>query len=120
MTAQMPTTFRYLDGFERHSTPCGEIEEIRWRTDDGPYPTYWQIPYRSILPENIPNLMVCGRCIDADKDAHGALRVMISLNQTGEAAGVACFEALTSGKSVQTIDFVAFRQKMKSGGSIIL
>lgn len=117
---QMPTTFRYLDGWERHSTPSGEIEEVRWREDAGEYPHYWQIPYRSILPENIPNLMVCGRCIDSDKDAHGALRVMISLNQTGEAAGVACFEALTSGKSVQTIDFVAFRQKMNSGGSIIL
>ena len=117
---QMPTTFRYLDGWEKHSTPTGEIEEVRWRNDDGPYPTYWQIPFRSILPENIPNLMICGRCIDSDKDAHGALRVMISLNQTGEAAGVACYEALTSGKSVQDIDFTSFRQKMKAGGSIIL
>ena len=117
---QMPTTFRYLDGFERHSTPTGEIEEVRWREGDGPYPTYWQIPYRAILPESIPNLMICGRCIDSDKDAHGALRVMISLNQTGEAAGVACFEALTSGKTVQTIDFDAFRHKMEKGGSIIL
>jgi hypothetical protein len=117
---QMPTTFRYLDGFERHSTPSGEIEEVRWREDSGEYPHYWQIPYRAILPEKIPNLMICGRCIDADKDAHGALRVMISLNQTGEAAGVACYEALSSGKTVQTIDFTAFRNKMKNGGSIIL
>lgn len=117
---QKPTTFRYLDGWEKHSTPTGGIEEVRWRTDDGPYPTYWQIPFRSILPERIPNLMICGRCIDADKDAHGALRVMISLNQTGEAAGVACYEALTSGKTVQTIDFASFREKMRKGGSIIL
>lgn len=117
---QMPTTFRYLDGFERHSTPSGEIEEVRWREDTGEYPHYWQIPYRAILPEKIPNLMVCGRCIDSDKDAHGALRVMISLNQTGEAAGVACYEALSSGKTVQTIDYAAFREKMKSGGSIVL
>ena len=117
---QMPTTFRYLDGWERHSTPSGEIEEVRWREDAGEYPHYWQIPYRAILPESIPNLLVCGRCIDSDKDAHGALRVMISLNQTGEAAGVACYEALSSGKSVQSIDFAAFRNKMKNGGSIIL
>ena len=117
---QMPTTFRYLDGWERHSTPSGEIEEVRWREDAGEYPHFWQIPYRAILPESIPNLLVCGRCIDSDKDAHGALRVMISLNQTGEAAGVACYEALSSGKSVQSIDFAAFRNKMKNGGSIIL
>ena len=117
---QMPTTFRYLDGWERHSTPTGEVEEVRWRTDDGPYPTYWEIPLRSIIPEKIPNLMICGRCIDADKDAYGALRIMISLNQTGEAAGVACYEALSSGKAVQDIDFASFRQKMKDGGSIVL
>lgn len=117
---QKPTTFRYLDGWEKHSTPTGEIEEVRWRNNDGPYPTYWQIPFRSILPEKIPNLMICGRCIDSDKDAHGALRVMISLNQTGETAGVACYEALTSGKTVQTIDFASFREKMKAGGSIVL
>lgn len=117
---QMPTTFRYLDGWERHSTPSGEVEEVRWRNDAGDYPTYWQIPLRSILPEKIPNLMVCGRCIDSDKDAFGALRVMISLNQTGEAAGVACYEALTSGKSVQSINFASFREKMKAGGSIVL
>ena len=117
---QMPTTFRYLDGWEKHSTPTGEVEEVRWRTDDGPYPTYWEIPLRSILPEKIPNLMICGRCIDADKDAHGALRVMISLNQTGEAAGVACYEALTSDKPLQKIDYSSFRRKMKDGGSIVL
>ena len=117
---QMPTTFRYLDGWEKHSTPTGEVEEVRWRTDDGPYPTYWEIPLRSILPEKIPNLMICGRCIDADKDAHGALRVMISLNQTGEAAGVACYEALTSDKPLQKIDYSSFRRKMKDGGPIVL
>ena len=116
----MPTTFRYLDGWERHSTPTGEVEEVRWRNDEGVYPTYWEIPLRSIVPEKIPNLMICGRCIDSDKDAHGALRVMISLNQTGEAAGVACYEALSSGKAVQDIDFASFRQKMKDGGSIVL
>ena len=117
---QMPTTFRYLDGWEKHSTPTGEVEEVRWRTDEGPYPTYWEIPLRSILPQEIPNLMICGRCIDADKDAYGALRVMISLNQTGEAAGVACYEALSSGKALQNIDFASFRQRMKDGGSIVL
>ena len=117
---QMPTTFRYLDGWERHSTPSGEIDEVRWRTDDGPFPTYWEIPFRAILQKTVPNLMVCGRCIDADKDAFGALRVMISLNQTGEAAGVACYEALTSGKCVQDIDISALRKRMAEGGSIVL
>lgn len=114
------TAFRYLDGAEKRRGPDGKTFETRWRTDEGPYPTFWQIPLRAITPEKIPNLMICGRCIDSDRDAHGALRVMISLNQTGEAAGVACYEALSSGKAVQNIDFSAFREKMRAGGSLVL
>lgn len=117
---QIPTTFRYLDGMEKRGTPTGETEWVRWRTDDGPYPTYWQIPYRSLLPEKIGNLLICGRAIDADKGAFGAARVMVSLNQTGEAAGVACYEALNSGKTVQNIDIAALHARMKAGGSIVL
>lgn len=117
---RMPTTFRYLDGTEQHANPSGEVEWGRWRTDEGPYPTYWQIPYRCMLPESIGNLLICGRAIDAEKSAHGAARVMVSLNQTGEAAGVACFEALSTGKSVQDIDVYALRRRMAEGGSIVL
>lgn len=38
----------------------------------------------------------------------------------GEAAGVAAYEALTSNRTVQIIDFAAMRRKMKEGGSIVL
>ena len=117
---QMPTTFRYLDGTENYGLPDGTSAWRRWREDDGPYPTYWQIPYRCMLPEKIGNLLICGRAIDTDKGAHGAARVMISLNQTGEAAGVACYEALNSGKTVQAIDVKALRRRMQAGGSIML
>lgn len=118
-TPKMPTVLRHLDGTEQIGSPSYGFTYGRWRTDEGPYPTYWQIPYRSLLPEKVPNLLICGRSIDTDKSAHGATRVMISLNQTGEACGVACYEALTSGKSVQEIDIAAMRNKMRAGGSIL-
>ena len=114
-----PTRLFYLDGTVSLGSPL-RTELGKWRKDNGVTPGYWQIPYRSMLPENIGNLLICGRAMDAEKGAFGALRVMISLNQTGEAAGVAAYEALTSGKTVQTIDFSAFRGKMKNGGSIVL
>ena len=119
-TPQKATVIRYLDGVEKHGGPDGQKIYGRWRDDEGPYPTYWSIPYRSILPREIPNLLICGRALDAEKGAHGASRVMISLNQTGEAAGVAAFEALDSGKSVQNISFPSMRKKMQQGGSIVL
>lgn len=114
------TSYRFLDGTEEITEPGKEKKVVRWRPETEMSPTYWQLPYRSMLPRNIPNLLICGRAIDADKGALAAARVMISLNQTGEAAGVAAYEALTSGRSVQSIDFKSMRSKMKQGGSIVL
>ena len=114
------TSYRFLDGTEEITEPGNIKRTVRWREETEDMPTYWQFPYRSMLPENIPNLLICGRAIDADKGALAAARVMISLNQTGEAAGVAAYEALTSNRSVQNIDFKAMRQKMKQGGSIVI
>lgn len=117
---QKPTAYRFLDGTEE-ITEIGKPNRVeRWRPETETSPTYWQFPYRSMLPKEIPNLLICGRAIDADKYAFAASRVMISLNQTGEAAGVAAYEALTSNKTVQTIDFASMRRKMKEGGSIVL
>ena len=114
------TAYRFLDGTEEIVEKGKPNRLINWREKTENMPTYWQLPYRSMLPNNIPNLLICGRAIDADKGALAAARVMISLNQTGEAAGVAAFEALDSNKTVQTIDFTSMRRKMKKGGSIVL
>lgn len=114
------TAYRFLDGTEEITEPGNKKRTVHWREKTEDMPTYWQLPYRSILPENIPNLLICGRAIDTDKGALAAARVMISLNQTGEAAGVSAYEALTSNRTVQSIDFKAMRQKMKQGGSIVI
>lgn len=113
------TSYRFLDGTEEIYAPGKPKRVGKWREVTDNMPTYWQLPFRSMLPRDIPNLLICGRAIDADKGALAAARVMISLNQTGEAAGVAAYEALTSGRSVQDIDIASVKSKMKQGGSII-
>ena len=92
----------------------------RWREDDG-YTPFYQIPYRCLVP-NTPfdNILACGRMIDADKGAYGAIRVMVNLNQTGEAAGVAAFLALEDNLSVKDISAEKLRNTLKEGGSIII
>ena len=60
-----------------------------------------------MILEKYKNVILCGRAIDADKGAFAAIRVMVTLNQTGEAAGVAAYESLTSGKGVAEIDVKA-------------
>ncbi len=50
---------------------------------------YFHIPYRAILPQNIDNLLVAGRCISGDIMAHSAFRNMGCCVVTGQGAGVA-------------------------------
>jgi len=113
-------TFKKLDGSQIYSIR-GEPSVVgRWREDDG-YTPFYQIPYRCLVP-NTPfdNILACGRMIDADKGAYGAIRVMVNLNQTGEAAGVAAFLALEDNLSVKDISAEKLRNTLKEGGSIII
>jgi len=114
-------TFRYLDGRESYITPGNPAEEGRWRPVTAENPTFYQIPYRSMVPDApYPNLLMAGRMIDADEAAHGAIRVMVNMNQTGEAAGVAAVLALDGKTSVAELNTELLRGKLAEGGSVII
>lgn len=49
----------------------------------------YDIPYRSLLPCTVQNLLVSGRCISADHVAHSSTRVQGTCMLTGQAAGTA-------------------------------
>ena len=49
----------------------------------------WQIPYRSLLPENLNGVIAAGRCISSIGDAWEATRVIPVAAMTGEVAGTA-------------------------------
>ncbi|MBQ1316337.1 MAG: FAD-dependent oxidoreductase [Lachnospiraceae bacterium] len=48
-----------------------------------------QVPYRALLPKGIDNLIAAGRCVGADRDVMGALRVIGPCMMMGQAAGTA-------------------------------
>ena len=50
---------------------------------------YMQIPYRSLMPKNISNLLVVGRSIGGDKIAHASNRNMACCVVTGQGGGIA-------------------------------
>jgi hypothetical protein len=52
-------------------------------------PEPYEIPYRSLIPQTIENLVVAGRCHSATRGAHAAPRATGTVMPTGEAAGVA-------------------------------
>jgi hypothetical protein len=110
--------FKYLDGRQVSVTSAGR-ETGRWRPE-GPSPRFYQIPYRTMVRADLPNLILAGRMIDADPGAFGAIRVMITMNQVGEAAGEAAALACRSGTATAAIDPTALRSALAAGGSVLV
>ena len=73
------------------------------------------IPYRSLLPKNLKNVLVAGRSISSDRAINGSIRVMPVCLVTGEAAGMAA--AITADVSkdndVHNIDIKYLRKRLK-------
>ena len=113
-------TMRYLDGAEEYIVPGEPTVRTRWRDERDEDPTFYQIPYRSLVPEGALNVLVAGRLIDADPVAYGAVRVMVNCNQTGEAAGVASVLAVDRKVEVAHVDARNLRAELEGQGSIIV
>ncbi len=113
-------TFRYLDGSEVVFRNRIDKTVGRWREPVDEDPTFYQIPFRSLLPKGTRNVVMAGRILDTDQGAFGALRVMVNMNQTGEAAGVASYLALQQDKAVTAVAAGQLRAVLAEGGSIVL
>ena len=61
-----------------------------------------RLPYGTLLPQGVDNLLVAGRCISAEEEAMGQLRLIPVCAATGQAAGTAAAltvrEGVTPGK----------------------
>ena len=113
-------TFRYLDGREHYYEPGTGSKWTRWRPEREQNPTFYQVPYRSLVPVGSTNVLVAGRVLGADRGAFGAVRVMVNCNQTGEAAGTAAYLALDVNTGVANVDPAKLRSVMRKQGSIII
>jgi hypothetical protein len=69
-----------------------------------------RLPYGSILPQRVENLIVAGRCISAEEEAMGQLRLIPVCSATGEAAGTAAALAIHNEVSPRKLD-VSLLQK---------
>lgn len=115
-------TFMQFDGTYTREETDGTITHGSWREQYGvdpslPIPTCYHLPFRSLVGERVQNFIAAGRMMNADTPAFGALRVMVNLNQIGEAAGVAAYLAIHQNKSVQQLDGVEVARLLSKGGS---
>lgn len=63
----------------------------------------FEIPYRSLVPKAVDNLLVAGRCLSADHVAESGVRAISLCMMTGEAAGAAASVALHDGVTPRAV-----------------
>lgn len=64
---------------------------------------FYEIPYRSLVNEKVPNLITAGRCISASFILQASMRIQATCMSIGEAAGVAAAWGLAHGTSANEV-----------------
>ncbi|WP_434310783.1 FAD-dependent oxidoreductase [Hominifimenecus sp. rT4P-3] len=70
------------------------------------------VPYRAMIVKEASNLVLAGRCISAEHEAHACIRVMITCMRLGEAAAMAAAESLNRGCEVNTLDGSILKEQL--------
>lgn len=81
--------------------------------------SFYGVPYRSLLPAGVEQMLLAGRCISADSTAAGAVRVMPPCMAMGQAAGTAAAIAAKTGCTVRQIDVQYLRKHLKENGAYL-
>jgi len=79
----------------------------------------WQIPYGSLVPKEIDNLLAAGRCISADMRMADLVRLIPNCFVTGHAAGVAAAVAVQAGCSPRHVDVSTVQKVLREQGAYL-
>lgn len=82
----------------------------------GTFPT---IPLRALLVKGTENLLVAGRCISADRQAHSAVRVQATCMATGQVAGQLAALAARGKTGVRDVPLASLRHALGHSGAIV-
>lgn len=98
--------------FEFHT----EGTDTRWELL--PSGDWFEIPYRSLVPRGVSNLLVAGRCISATHEALASCRVTGVCMAIGEAAGVAAARCARDDVAPRDLDGEKLRGELVSRGVV--
>ncbi len=79
----------------------------------------YDIPYRSLVPLKVENLLVAGRCLSATHEALAAVRVMAPCMAMGEAAGRAAALSVKDEVTPRQLDVGKLRQELLAAGAYL-
>ena len=106
--------------FENSIGVCPEFLDAYGTTIVPTTGRYFQIPYGIILPKNVENLLVAGRCVAGDKISHAATRQMVCCIATGQGAGVAAAVSVKDNVNCRDVDILEVQKALENQGVRIL
>ena len=84
-----------------------------------PQGKWYTIPYRSLIPKGVDNLLVAGRCISSTHEAQASYRIMPIVCCLGEAAGAAMAVAAKQGVIPKQVDVKEVQRILTESGAFI-
>ena len=75
-----------------------------------------RLPYGCLLPRGVENLLVAGRCLSAEEEALGQLRLLPVCSATGEAAGTAAALAHEKGIFPRDLEMKLLQRRLTEQG----
>lgn len=84
-----------------------------------PEGSYYDVPYRALLPLNVSNLLVAGRCISVTHEAQASIRIMPICCTLGEAAGVASALAAQLDVTPENVPVAKLQQLLRQDGAFL-
>lgn len=79
----------------------------------------YHIPYRCLVPQKVENLLVVGRCLSAEHDAHASVRSMGQCMAMGQAAGTAAALALETESTPRAILISTLQDRLRQRGALL-
>ena len=81
--------------------------------------SYYQIPYRTMIPKGSKNLLVTGRGISSTHEAFASTRVSPTCMALGQASGMASYIALQDKVNVKDIDIKKLKRELERIGQVL-
>lgn len=77
---------------------------------------YYEIPYRCLVPLEVENLLVAGRCLSATFEAQSGARLILTCLTMGQAAGTAAALSLHNDVTPRALDAQLVRDRLVEQG----
>jgi hypothetical protein len=100
-----------LASYQRYAK---DLHELRYGKGES-----YGIPYRSLVPQKLRNVLVAGRSISTDRYVQSSIRVMPGCFLTGQAVGVAAAMAAKGDGQARHVPVAELQRRLKAMGAYL-